>query len=170
MAGVIGASSYVALMWVIAAEAESSTEVDLSAALGAGGADVAPLSDDGLDLSGGATPPPDAADGVTGGIATDAESVATDAGGADQPTDGTPPADTTPMTEAPAETAPPETAPPETAPPETQPPATPAPTQAPATTAATAPASTTQPATTQPPTTQAPTTQATTTTTVSGGT
>lgn len=150
-AGIVGATAYVGLVWIISSEAESSASIDLSASLGATG-DLVNQAGSGLDLSGGATAtseaiatPLDDPGSVTGADPADntaadgttvAPSATTASTAAQQSSSTTAGASSTSSTAAGAST---------TAPP-------------------TSGASTTQPPTTQPPSSQPSSTVATTTT------
>ncbi len=163
--GVAGATSYLAMLWVISDASESSTTIDLAASLGNASQTTA-ATGQGLDLTGGATPVPPAPVPQGAEVTVD------------------PTAATAPVESAPAETAAP-TAAPTSAPVETTaatvapsssevattaPPSssdTAAPSEPPASdTAPTTVAPTTAPPTTQPPQTTTPPRP---TTTVSSG-
>ncbi len=183
-AGLTGATAYVGLLWVIAAESQAEATVSLDTALGDGAAAGAqPAAQTSLDLTGSATPVDGAAidpyavgaqivpgqvESVDPAVATQPSAAATDPA-APVATD---PAQTTattvagtPATNPPQQTAAPTTAAATTAAPTTAAPTTTAGSGGSQTTAApTTQAPTTQPPTTQAPTTQPPTTAPTTTT------
>lgn len=119
-AGVIGVSSYVAVVWAIAADAESDATVNLTAALSETEPGAAVQNQTGLELSGGATAPDPAVAVAAAAESTEVEAVEAVEAVPEQP------AETTTTTTAPQPTTPPSSAstatsapPPTTAAPET---------------------------------------------------
>ena len=132
-AGIIGATTYVGMVWVIGAQSEKPMTVDLSAVVGLDGSAGAQTTADtgvALDLAGGATAVseddllalgPISSDGAGADAATTASSVApaeetTTVAPSTAAPSATDPATTAPATTAPATTAPATTAPATTAP------------------------------------------------------